>query len=240
MYMKFILSDIQAVVFLSAVDLSNKVGLANEFIEKSERFFDGEPVIFPLPPDAPVEIPRIILRNRSNTYSLNIGVNRFDFFYNAPRESDQLPAGEINDVKEGFLNNLRMILVSIKDITAGKITRVGHNMTLLHQTDGTALELVREKYLKDGALIQEASEIQLSVLNKKSISEGLQSNLWLRTNTFHKPESELDNKLVVFKLDLNTVPEEPLNLSAEEAQKYFEDTFTYAQENLDSLFMNEG
>src|SRR6185436_3431955 len=69
--------------------------------EKTDGVFDALPIILPLPSDIPEEIPFIQLNSTDNTYNLNIGRLRMDFFYMS-KEQDHLK--DYSEQKNSFID----------------------------------------------------------------------------------------------------------------------------------------
>ena len=76
--MDFFVARMQVVLFGQVV-LGKKVQAAAELTNQLADLFDEEPILLPVPDDAPVEIPRIILRSKDGRHSSNISLNRANF-----------------------------------------------------------------------------------------------------------------------------------------------------------------
>ena len=79
-YIDFIeTSSIQASLFVSNLVFSTSKFLRTILDLCSDKF-DGDPVVLPLPENAPREIPRIILERRDKSLKLEISPVRFNLF----------------------------------------------------------------------------------------------------------------------------------------------------------------
>jgi len=80
--MDFYVSNLQTAIFITNLDFSNKIGFISQLNQETDNLFDGDPIILPIPNDAPPEVPRIILKSQDDSYTLNLCQNRVDLFYN--------------------------------------------------------------------------------------------------------------------------------------------------------------
>ena len=76
----FKVQKIQLTLFPKNFNLVDKIKVANDLKVKMEGLFNGKSTILPLPIDAPLEIPRIILQSKDNFFGCNIAIPRIDFF----------------------------------------------------------------------------------------------------------------------------------------------------------------
>ena len=78
----FKVTTAQFVLFIDPLpDNSNKLDLAQKITQGTGNIFDGPPTILPIPNDAPQEIPRIILKDNTNTLNCNVCINRIDLLF---------------------------------------------------------------------------------------------------------------------------------------------------------------
>src|SRR4051794_30176496 len=135
--MDFYLADLQAAFFTPRVDMSNKLYLASEIIKATENLFDPNPLMIDLPPDTPLEIPRIVLKSSDRTYELHIGLNRFDFYYHDRKAtlSNSVPESKLEDTRILLLDKIKVIAIAIKKVTGVKITRLGVVPTLIGKVE---------------------------------------------------------------------------------------------------------
>jgi len=53
--MDFHVSSLQTAIFIPNLDLSNKIGFINQLNKETDNLFDGDPIILPIPNDAPLK-----------------------------------------------------------------------------------------------------------------------------------------------------------------------------------------
>lgn len=234
--MKLLVKSLQIAVFTSTLDLSNKIGFANQLIQDTKGLFDGDPIVLPIPSDAPPEIPRIILKNKNESYSLNVGLDRTDFFYNEREYKDNLPTKVLSDLEQDFLGKTDAIVRSIYNISSTRIIRLGFIVTFqskVSKVDGKANSFVSEQYLKPKDSLKDPYDINIGVLKKIKVGK-LYSNVWFRINPFRKKEDPLDNVVITVRLDINTQAEESLDLTNDEIRDYYKEASSYINKNLNS------
>lgn len=231
--MKLFVKSLQNAIFTQALDLTNKSGFANQIIHDTMGLFDGDQIILPVPNNAPAEIPRIILKNKNESYSLNVGLNRIDFFYNEIVLKDNLPTKELSKLEQDFRKKTNSIVQTILNIASTRIVRLGFIVTLQSGVSGKASSFISEKYLKQKKSTQDVYDLNLGILKKEKIGHTV-SNIWFRINPFRKEGDPLDDKMITVQFDVNTLVEEMLNFSLDDINKYFEQASDYINTRLDS------
>lgn len=230
--MKLLVKSLQSAIFTSGLDLSTKISLANQLILDTKELFDGEPIILPIPNDAPQEIPRIILKNKNESYSLNVGLSRIDFFYNERNYKDGLPNKEFSNLMEDFLDKTTLVTQSLLKISSPRVVRVGFILTSLTKVAGRATNFISEQYLKQKKIIKDLHSINLSILRKTKVSH-LMSNVWFRVNPFKKEDDPLDDKVITIQFDVNTRAEDILDLKMDEIKTFFKEAADYVNKNIE-------
>jgi len=74
----FEFSGYQAAAFYVRLGISARAALTQVLSEVGE-FLDGDPISLPVPPEAPPEIPRILLASKDGSLRFDIALNRADF-----------------------------------------------------------------------------------------------------------------------------------------------------------------
>src|SRR4030042_5019151 len=81
--------QIQAAVFPPGFMFSTSEVL-KRLMQLELDVFDGDPLVLPLPEDAPHEIPRITLENKEKTFKLEAAPARINFFRSMTSEEDRI------------------------------------------------------------------------------------------------------------------------------------------------------
>lgn len=226
--MEILIKSIQVALFTPSIDLSEKINLSSYFLKGSNNLFDGEPIILPLPNDAPPEIPRIILKNKEQTYTLQITTNRIDFIYED--KSADSKKNTLTELQTQYLSHLSNITKTLISEIGSKVSRLGFIPVLQYKIDNATSYIIKT-YFKDSKLTQSTEEINFGILHKIKINEQ-PTNIWLRVNSFNKPGDKLNNKLVVLLFDINTPQELVLDLKQKDIIKYFSESLTYISKNI--------
>jgi len=232
---KLFIRSLQSAIFIPILDLTNKIGFANQLIQDTGGLFDGDPIVLPIPNDAPPEIPRIILKNKSESYSLNISQNRIDLFFNEKSLKNNLPTRELSDVNQEFLDKTNLIIRSILKTSPTRVARLGFIVTLQGKIADKATAFVNKLYIKQRKSFENLYDVNLGLLKKEKVDR-LDSNIWFRVNPLRKQGDPSDNKIVTVQFDINTKSEELLNLSLENINKYFKEAAEYINKNVISYF----
>jgi len=231
--MDIYISDLQAGLFTTTLDLSNKIGLAGGIIEATKGLFDNSPTMLNVPQDAPAEIPRMILKNSDSSYMLHFGLNRFDFFYHDRSMVGGLPTKKFEDIKVDFLAKLASVNSSLLTLTGSKIVRLGLIPTFLIKNEDGASIFIRKLYFNQDKVDEDVTDISFAT-NKRGKLESFNVNMGVRGTAFRKKNDGMDNKLSIFNIDVNTIPEELLDVKIEDINKFFTSAYDHIEKNLSS------
>lgn len=231
--MNIYISDLQAGLFTTTLDLSNKIGLASGIIEATKGLFDSSPTMLDVPPDAPAEIPRMILKNADSSYMLHFGLNRFDFLYHDRSMVGGLPSKKLEDIKVDYLAKLASVNSSVVKVTGSKIVRLGLIPTFLIKNEAGASNFIRETYFNTKKVNKDVTDISFA-MNSRGKLDTFKINIGIRGTAFRRKNDGLDNKVPVFNIDINTIPEELLEAKIEDINKFFSSAYAYIEENLAS------
>ena len=139
----FVIQNIQGVLFIENFAFRNKLGIASRINEAVDNLFDGDPTMLDLPPEAPLEIPRIQLKDSKPVYSLNFCPNRIDFFYNDPGK----PEKKLSDLKDEYLNYFFKIVALVKQEYHLSTPRLAIVLKALSEIETGANQFLQEKLL---------------------------------------------------------------------------------------------
>lgn len=233
--MKYFVKGLQAAIFSPGIDLTNKISFADLIVKETKDLFDGDPIILPLPADAPAEIPRIILKSKDQSYSLNVAQTRLDFQYNEQVIKDGLPTKEIMELKTSFLNHTSSLVDVFMNKVGAKVVRLGFIATFQTKPSENTNEFIGKKYLVKSYATGDLYNVALAILKRISLNKEL-VNIWFRLNSYRKEGDSLDNKVLTIQLDINTLSDVVLNLDSISVSGFFEKTISYLINNLDKYF----
>ncbi len=209
--------SIQAALFIASIDLTNKITVANELKSSLIKIFNGEPLILPIPDDAPPEIPIIILKSKDESFALNIARSRIDLFFKNIRNAD-ISVDSVSSDLLALINDISRILFKKFSCT---INRMGTIATLSLDKEDSVTDLVSHL---DGKYFNASGkcEAQVHLLSKEDLGE-YQVNNWVRVVAQdHEPRN--DKLLVV--TDINTQREAIRNYDLDKIIHFFKLAFT--------------
>lgn len=226
--MRHLVRNATAALFAS-YDLTNKLDVAHSLNKKVKHIFDGEPVLLPIPSDAPPEIPRIILASRNQRYRCNVAVGRLDFLYTQAGEPDK----ELTDLRDEFLTVLRQIAEVVKGEWKTDVSRLGFVVESL-AFPNDPLELIKSTFIREGAL-KAPRRLEVHVLDRMTWDK-LEVNRWYRLSTVVIPAATGERKALSVVFDVNTIPEERYDLGADSIIAFYDRASVYVSDSLKMLF----
>lgn len=227
--MKIIGLNIQTAFFAPGLVLSDKLIQSSEIIKETGSLFNGDPIILPIPNEAPAEFPRIILKSKDGRYILEIKSSRIDFIVKDEKNDKSqknYPALFIKD----YQSKLQSVSLAINNIFKAKIVRLGYVLSLQFKVDD-AVEIVKKSYIKKIKFIEDTFDFNIGFLNK-IVLNNLETNIWFRANALRSLEKEKDNKVLLVIFDTNTVPEKILDLTQQDITSFTQATNEYIDKNL--------
>lgn len=217
--MQIQLVSLQSVLFLTTIDLSNRLEAAN-LLSQGTSFFDGPPTILPFPDDAPPEIPRIILKSKEENYVCNVTSNRIDFVFE-DRKSES--GSEIKDFEKQYFSNLHLLVKAVYNLKA-RSSRLGLVAKYLGFPKMKTVKFLIEQYLKN--IESDSVEAQVHFL-KLGKAAKYNVNIWTRLITQRQKNSKSDRLLIVS--DINTSLEEKHDINVSMAINFFKEAFSTSQ-----------
>jgi len=215
---------VQLVIFSSGFIINNKLKVANAINENLQYLLDADPMIVPIPEDAPSEIPRIRMSSKDNKYVLNIAKSRVDFFFRNVENSYEylLP---ISGLFEKFLT----ISKYFKEDIHAQITRCSIvSEWVIELEKQTSTDLIVSKYIRLGTPIINPYQLELRYLFRESVNE-FEVNKW----TILRSATEND-RFVKLLIDINTLFENTYDFDNNSLQKFFDQSSRVVNEIINS------
>lgn len=212
-------------VLRASFNISNKLEVANSIHEPLKTILDGEPLLLPLPDEAPTEIPRISLTSKNNKYQCNISKEFIEFAYREDK-----PIKGLSELREQYLEVVGIISKVLKDKLRSTIFRNGLviRFTIPHETPVVS---VKDKFIKSG-ILNTPRALELNVLDRMEW-EALIINRWYRIAT--KTEQSNGEKVISVVYDINTITEKKYDFSVESSVAFFDKACTYVQDSIKTL-----
>lgn len=226
----FQLQQLQIALFTPGINLNRPLDIAQGLISATGTLFDGQPIILPIPPDAPPEVPRIIVKNSNDSYTCNISKNRIDFIF-----TEKGMFRSMRDEKDNFLNHLLSLVDLFKSNFKISITRIGTIATFLLPLGESSNKFITEKFLKE-YLFGGTYEIQFGVLKKLQLA-GYGANCWFKLNTFRNMQDVSDDRAMLVAFDVNTQPEVSYDLNKDQIGIFFNSAIKYIEETIEIYFL---
>ena len=199
MALSFEIRSSQCVLFCE-VDLREKLSLAAALKDSNRSRFDGEPLLLPIPPDAPAELPAVILQSKDSSIALSMSATRVDVTVNHPSgRFTSIPA--LLEEEATFLRGIADTLLSSGQVQ-GQISRVGVVLVMSAQADSLELGRVREQFLTPQVELGERRS-EFGFLDRQQW-ENFRVNRWFRLATSRLEDSSGNVEVI---LDFNTVPQ---------------------------------
>jgi len=186
----------QTALFFSPNSMFRPLVLANAIAKWMSSLFTNDPTLLQLPPDAPPEIPRVLLQ-QDGVGQLSISYQRADLVLNCADSDDW--SHRIAETAESLAR-----AIEASNLTA---ERLGLVLTFRLGEMGRVDEL-RSRYIRPGKL-EGAYQTELAWL-RKTQDDSIAANRWVRIAS--ASESEAQGQIVI---DLNTPSEISLQLSAD-------------------------
>lgn len=221
--MDFLVRSFQAALF-GAFDIRDPLELGQCVRSSVGDLLSGEPLVLPLPSDAPLEIPRIVLKDKEEHYSCNISGARLDLYY---REKN--PSVKWTDLRDEYLKHLFSISQTIVKALRARITRLGSVAELRVPVGASPSLTIRKAFLRDGVLAGER-EIQLAVLHRESW-ETIEINRWVRL-TGKAGESAL--RVVI---DINSIPEKQYDFEVDNIASFYNRVSNFLIADLEKVML---
>jgi len=205
----------QLVLFSPGITLVDKLKMANAINDNLSGLFDGDPVILPIPEDAPSEFPRIQLKSKDEGYSLSIAKGRLDFIFRYLKHEEKT-SFPVPDLFEKFI----VVFRYFKENIHTQFTRCAIvTKWLIELRDSPGAEYLLLKYIRSEVPISKPYELELHYLVKDSIA-GFEVNKWTRIKSARKISEPKQNKFIVFHIDINTLTEKMYEFDKDSLQRF--------------------
>lgn len=218
--MKLIFDSSQLVLFSPGIIIPDKLKFANAIRDKYLPELNGDPVIIPIPDDAPDEIMRIQMNSKDKRFTLLIAKSRIDFFFKYKEDSaDQIfPPPGLYEKFTSFFQYLSEEL-HIPITRAANVTRAYLDIN----NKANAPEILSKKYLKDGIPIKNSVELEIHSLNRRQLA-GFEINKWTRIFSSHLAGKPNNKSVISFLIDINTLAEITYSFEKASLLKFLEDS----------------
>jgi hypothetical protein len=221
MSLDFRMLKIQTALFLSTLDFTDRLSLAVAIREASDGKLDGEPVILPVPDDAPAEIPRLRLNSLDGTRACQVTPQRLDFLFE--RTTEQVNQDESSDIMQTHLKLTTDVWEQLQETFNARAHRIGL-ISRIGARVPDANALLREAFLRtDGFDL--SNKLEVHALHKLRMNQ-YDVNRWVRLRAFKAQSDEEEYGHLVMEVDINTLPEHQIDLSTETVTRFFQEALS--------------
>lgn len=168
--------------------------------------FMSPPMILPIPPSAPAEIPRLQMTTEDGAYRFSMAPIRADIFSTATAE--QLSESDIKLFRSFAVKASDALLASMI-----KVSRLGVVARMIQETS-EASKIIQNAFLKDAS--RNIKELSLKIVERHTVDGILYNNSWQYDEGIKMPE---DVRILIVTRDINTAPEAPIDMTAAVIEK---------------------
>lgn len=226
-----LLVRLQTALFLSTLDLTSKLDLATVIRDGSGALLDADPLILPVPADAPHEVPRLIQRSRDERWICQVAGNRLDIVF-------QLPPGNQGSTDfQGIARQQAQVGSAIWQAIQTRCNASGNRIGIVSTFRGIMEEAART--LRDRFLIPsnapEPHELQLHALHSMTLND-VMVNRWTRCTAGPSRSPSSDQGVIQVEIDINTLAAHPLDLTPSRITSFIEGGVNLVLSTMESLF----
>ena len=223
------------VVLFGDIALADRIEVARSLNKATKNLFNGEPAILPLPDDAPLEIPRIILRSKDEKFNCHVSPRRLDFSLGQKKGENK----RLEEVQDDFLSQLADIARFVKTELGVKVERLGIVVNSAMFPEESPVDFLMKKFLRSG-MIMDPHELNLNFLHKFALGD-FKVNRWQRFSCVSPKDKDTleEARVLHIETDVNTVPEIKYDFSAETIPAFCSQVFIFMESDLESLFARE-
>lgn len=221
--------------FFGLVDLSDKLTLANSIRSRFPKIFNGEPMIIPMPSEAPEEVPRVVLKSQGEEYRCNISANRIDFFYEQKEPKLSLKKAEEKVLQ--FSSDLGKLLV--EENIVSKLNRLGIIFNFFINIKQGANKFLDERLLKQ-IPTGKPYDTRIHFLYHDKIGK-YEINRWIRLNPLRNLADSKDDTMLSFVVDINTLTErkEEYKFGKSDIDSFYSKAVMIVRDDLKKYFGNQ-
>lgn len=203
---------------------------------KHSSILDGDPVLLPLPNEAPFEIPRLIMSSVDQKLKLEIAKSRLNFF--------RFRKEDIEDISiESFLAAGLRIINDYMECTSARVGRIAVVKRLFAENDNPGLTLASH-FCKDEWMKQpfnRPENFEIHAHKKYPLPKNkLNINSWVRCKTGQL--KNIDEPIILVEQDINTLAEDldKNDFDMKFISNFCDEVFVEQKDILNKYFPNNG
>jgi hypothetical protein len=214
---------LQSAFFVTNVSLVDKLEVANK-VKKGLDILDGEPTILPVPNDAPLEIPRIILTSRNKAFSCHISSERIDLVIN----KSKIIESSI-DLEKEILEKSDILSKLIHKSLNWSVHRVALIGQSRYKPEAGVLSFMKDLLSEQFAV--DSAELEIHKLKHIKVGN-FKSNQWIRLLS---QNSGTPNEFISILYDINTLKTEKYSFVEGGSRTFFSPALTVIKDTLKEI-----
>ncbi len=228
---KLYFARLQTALFLTSLDTTQKLDLATTIRDASNGLLGADPFVLPIPPDAPPELPRLILKSGDGSWAYLVAGNRVDFVFELP--SDKLGTVELADIVERQKHVGSTIWKAIQSKYSASGNRIGV-VSLFVGLPENSVNLLRSSFLSSSDA-PEPHELQLHALHRMTLGSTM-INRWTRCIAGESPPEARFRGSLRVEIDINTLAEQSFSLTSTSILNFTDNAKNLVLDTIASLF----
>jgi hypothetical protein len=222
---------LQTALFLTSLDMTQKLDLAITIRDASNGLLSTDPLILPVPSDAPPEIPRLVLRSSDGRWTYQVSSNRLDFVFELP--PDKREGVEFVEIVEKQAHIGSIIWKTIQPKYSASGNRIGV-VSLFVGSPENSVQFLRSRFMLPSDA-PEPHELQLHALHRIALGT-VTVNRWTRCIVGEPSPRARSRGSLRVEIDINTVPEQSFSLTSAKILNLTDNAKGLVLDTLASLF----
>lgn len=218
------MDSLQLVLFTNSLDISDKLKLAQEVQAFNKVKLDGEPIVLPLPQDAPLEIPRIMLKNKTGNINVNIAPSRTDIFLlDNPATQQGIQNNDLDKIGEEAIP----IGIDVFNVITNKYSANVHRSAIVVKLI-VELDMDSKDFLQKTLFVKRKDsphEMKAGLLFKTVIASKFKVNKWINFESLRGKVDPTKATALSFSVDINSQPEVDYKFNNITLTAYFSEAY---------------
>lgn len=219
---------LQTAIFLTALDLSRRLDLAVAVRQVTNSLLDADPLIVPLPDDAPPEIPRLHIKSHDGLWTCAITGGRVDLVHELPPE--KLGSTTFDQAIREQAAVSKSIWNALQSGYSAAGNRIGV-VALFLVAEDNPVQSVRARFLVPSDA-PEPHELQIHALHRMTVGQDA-INRWTRC------VATASKNVIRLEVDVNTQPEQRFDVTPASIDRFLESAHGLITNTRTSLFQAE-
>ncbi len=202
---------------------------------------DGDPQFNPVPPEAPADVPRVRFASKDGRMMLEVAPAKIHFRM-MPGEVKQTPQGHnvqalpVDKAYENFTPQAMRIHTVLSEHFGATASRIGVVTDLIAPVPSSANQRIQKHVLGGKGLFGDRlQDIQIQALARVTLPGGMGINRRIGLRSMRTGQEGNPDLILNANIDMNTLAEEPYDISTSELESFLGGVSTHIQENIPLL-----